>query len=239
MPRCQRTFRRLGPGDPQSGSGATRWVCSFCPDAEVYEAVFDTDLLHYSHLAEASCRADFGEPSDAGRPTHLLFGQRPECVREPEDRRYDLYLHRNSDPFQLRLQIGHEMFHRVCSQGRVFHWTHEMLACLVSVRLLRQYGMEDYAAQMEREYETQAERLAIDDMMRSDLTSPPYPEGLYGRAYVTGRSLSDAAGWHALCLLGRVRKGTDVPDVAGWARRLSLEGNAQPGRILGITHARV
>lgn len=100
-------------------------------------------------------------------------------------------------------------------------------------------GMEDYAAQIEREYETQAERLAINDMMRSDLTSPPYPEGLYGRAYVTGRSLSDAAGWHALCLLGRIRKGTDVPDVAAWARRLSLEGNAQPGRILGITHARV
>jgi hypothetical protein len=239
MPRCQRTFRRLGPGETLPGSGAARWTCPFCPDAEVYASVRDTDLLHYAHLAEASCRADFGDPSDAGRPTLLLFGLRPECVREPDDRRYDLYLQRDSDPYQLRLQIGHEMFHRVCSQGRVFHWTHEMLACLVSVRLLRRHGMEDYAAQIEREYETQAERLSLTEMMRADLTAPPYPEGLYGRAYVTGRSLADAVGWPALCLLGRTRNGTDIPDVAGWVRRLSSEGNEQPGRILGITLAKV
>jgi hypothetical protein len=235
MPRCQRTFRRLGPGETLPGSGAARWTCPFCPEAEVYEAVRDPDLLHYAHLAEASCRADFGDPTDAGRSTLLLFGLRPECVREPEDRRYDLYLQRGSDAFQLRLQIGHEMFHRVCSQGRVFHWTHEMFACLVSVRLLRRHGSDAYAAQIEREYEAQAERLPLPAMQAADLSAPPYPEGLYGRAYVTGRALAEAVGWPPLCRLAHMRKGTDIPDVAGWLKGLPPAESEQAGAILGIT----
>ena len=207
-PRCRK---------PGGGAG----VCPFCADAETYETVQAADLLDYARRAETLCRADFGLPSDSSRPTLLLFGLRPECIREPDDRRYDIYLQRDSDPYQLRLQIGHEMFHRVCSEGRIFHWTHEMLACLVSVRLLRRSGADAYADQIEREYEAQAAQLSFDAFQNRDLSAPPYPPGLYGRAYITGRSLLEVVGWSALCRLARALDATGNPDLRCWQKNLA------------------
>jgi hypothetical protein len=235
MPRCQRTFQRLASGEALPGRGGTRWICPYCPDAEHYEAICAPDLLYYTSLAEAACRTDFGTPSDSTRSLLLLYGLRPECVLEAADRRYDIYLQHDSDPFQLRLQIGHEMFHRFCSQGRVFHWTHEMLACLVSVRLLRRHGMEEYAAQVEREYENQAQQLSVTEMRCADLTAPPYPTGLYGRAYVTGQHLVEAVGWPALCRLARLPERGGIPDLEKWREKLSLTEAERADTILGIT----
>ena len=220
MPRCQRTFRRLGPGAVVPGSGDGRWCCPYCEDAEAYATVGDADLLHYAALAETACQRDFGKPSDHQRPTLFLWGLRPECVLEPSDRRYEIYLQRGSDPFQTRLQIGHEIFHRTCSQGRIFHWTHEMLACLVSVRLLRRHGGSDYAAVIEAEYALQAKQMSFAQMVAVDLSQGPYPVGLYGRAYITGAALIEAVGWDRLRRLGRCLNSRGAPDVAAWQARL-------------------
>ena len=210
MPRCQRTFQRISPS-------ADSWVCPHCPDAETYAAVRDTELLQYARLAEAVAIEDFGRPDDVSRSTFLLLGLRPECVLEPVDRRYDIYLQQKSDSLQLRLQIGHEIFHRICSQGRIFHWTHEMLACLFSVRLLRQQGFEDYAAQCEREYQKEAEICPSVTLFTTDLWKlSVYPPGFYGRAYETGAELKSIVGWHVLCRLARFRAVRGVPDVSGW-----------------------
>ena len=212
MPRCQRTFRKL----TASTAGSATFPCPYCPEQETYETVQAADLLNYAALAYAACVRDFGAPDDGACPTLLIFGIAPECVFEPSERQYNLYLRHDAEPFQARLQIGHEMFHRVCSQGRVFHWTHEMLACLFSVRLLRQSGGEEYAAQMEQEYFTLAAQCSFQEMVTADLSRPPYPVGLYGRAYQTGVEWERTHGWPALCSLPRCLTPANRPDVVAW-----------------------
>ena len=226
MPRCQRTFHRLP-------SSADKWVCPHCSDAETYAAVRDTELLQYARLAEARATEDFRRPDDVTRSTFLFLGLRPECVLEPADRRYDIYLQQNSDPLQLRLQIGHEIFHRICSQGRIFHWTHEMLACLFSVRLLRRQGFEDYAAQCVEEYQKEAEICPPATLFTTDLWRlAAYPPGFYGRAYETGTHLKSIVGWHALCRLARFRAERGAPDVSGWIDSLPDHQGESVRRLL-------
>lgn len=231
-PRCQRTFERIGSARP----GGAYPPCPFCPDAESYAPVEDADLLLYARLAYSACVSDFGTPSDAAWPLRVTLGLSPECVREPGERFYDVYLQRGCDPLQLRLQIGHELFHRVCSQGRVFHWSHEMLACLQSVRLLRRFGFDAYAQTMDAEYTREAALLSVAVLQTAPVYSPPYPPGLYGRAYHTGRELETVVGWQRLCRLARCldRTGT-VPDVARWLRALPAEQGNKASAILGIT----
>jgi hypothetical protein len=182
---------------------------------------------------------------EATWPTLLVLGLRPECVREADEKRYDLYLQRGSDPWQLRLQIGHEMFHRVCSQGRVFHWTHEMFACLVSVRLLRRFGLSDYAERREREWEVEADLLSVAALQGTDLwTATPYPPGFYGRAYVTGARLVEAVGWRHLCpLAARARTvttselGAATPVLDAWLATLPDQARGRAGAVLaGAAH---
>ena len=235
MPRCQRTFQRLPAAVTDPATGAARWVCPHCAEAEVYETVRDPDLAHYAQIAYSACAADFGNPPDAQRPTLLLWGLRPECVLEPIDRRYDLYLQRASDPYQARLQIGHEVFHRVASGGGlVCHWTHEMLACVVSVRLLRRHGGAEYADLMEREYLAQSEFLSLPEMIRaSPWTDAVYPPGFYGRAYATGLALTQAVGWSHLRRLARCcLAASRTPDVAAWIARLPDAALQQAARAV-------
>lgn len=237
MPRCQRIFKNLGEGTvTPGGSGARRWLCPHCPDNEAYETVTDADLLSYAALAFSTCERDFGPPHDSSHATLLILGLRPECVLEPADRRYDLYLQRGSDSFQLRLQIGHEMFHRVCSRGRIFHWTHEMLACLCAVRLLRRCGAQEYAEETARRYEAAAQELTLAEMTALDLwAAPSHPPGFYGRAFVTGAQLEQAAGGSALGRLARCLDSTGTPDISAWLSQLSANARADCERILGIT----
>lgn len=235
MPRCQRTFQRF-PRSLQSkgrGSDAERWICPFCPDAEVYEVIRDADLLQYARIAETAAIQDFGRPGDASRNTFLLCGLRPECVFEPEDRRYDIYLQQSSDALQFRLQIGHEIFHRVCSQGAIFHWTHEMLACLFSVRLLRLQGFEPYALQTALEYRQEAEICPLQTLLTTDLwKSSHYPPGFYGRAYATGSALKSVVGWPALCRLPRFQVERGAPDVSRWLDSLPEGTRREANAIL-------
>lgn len=241
MPRCQRTFRKLPLGVALPGVGAMRWVCPHCADGEAYETVRDGDLLHFAHLALANAIRDFGPPNDVRRPVLFLTGLYPECVREPSDKRYDIYLQRGSDVWQCRLQIGHELFHRVCSQGRVFHWTHEMLACVFSMRVLQARGLTDYARAIEEHFARQATDLSVAQMQAAPLFGGnTYPPGLYGRAYLTGQALTEALGWPALCKLARwgvadTAAGASVPDVTGWLHSLPDKQKQRAREILGIT----
>ncbi len=233
MPRCQRTFYRLAEGRLVAGTGIRQWTCRHCADAEVYETIRDPDLIQYRDLAYAYCAEQFGPPADRDRPTILLLGLRPECVHEAQERHYDLYLQRGSDPLQIRLQIGHEMFHRACSQGRIFHWTHEMLACMTSVRLLRRCGSGEYAQKREREWLAEACLLPLSDMLSTDLwTANPYPAGFYGRAYATGVMLAQAIGWSHLRRLARSLSPGGLPDVAGWLERLPPDLRAKAAAIM-------
>ncbi len=223
------------------GVGTMRWTCSHCADRELYETLRDGDLLHFANLALNQAVRDFGSPQDVKRPVLFLTGLHPECVREPDDKRYDIYLQSGSDAFQMRLQIGHEIFHRVCSEGRIFHWTHEMLACVFSVRLLRQHNLIAYAETVENQFAEQARLLTVEQIQAAPLHAglTGYLPGLYGRAYQMGRSLEGAVGWPALCKLARhnTREGAQppAPDVAGWLETLPVQEKRAARAILGIT----
>ena len=242
MPRCQRTFRKLPAGVALPGVGGVRWICPHCPEAETYETVQRGDLLRFAETALAVALGDFGLPNDVKRPVLLLLGLFPECVRETADKRYDLYLQAASDDLQYRLQIGHELFHRVCSQGRIFHWTHEMLACVFSVRVVQALGFNAYADTVRGDYAAQAALLSAADMQNAPLWqgASAYPPGLYGRAFVTGQALLQIAGWPALCRLARwnMDEAADAltPDVSGWISTLSPTQKREIGAVLGITN---
>lgn len=242
MPRCQRTFRKLPIGVALPGVGTMRWACSHCSDCETYETVRDGDLLNFANLALADAIRDFGPPDDVRRPVLFLWGLHPECVRETSDKRYDIYLQSGSDVWQGRLQIGHELFHRICSQGRIFHWTHEMLACVFSVRVLQARGLSDYARTTKEQFARHAHDFSIAQMQTAPLSdAASYPPGLYGRAYLTGQELVGAVGWPALCKLARwgIDDGDEanvpVPDVQGWLHGLPDAKKQRACEILGIT----
>jgi hypothetical protein len=119
-----------------------------------------------------------------------------------------------------------------------------MLACLFSVRLLRQQGFEEYAAQTAQTYRREAEDCSLHLLLTADLwKSSCYPAGFYGRAYVTGAALKAVVGWPSLRRLARfcVERGT--PDVSRWldslpgdtkrAARCVLEGRAPEAPAAG------
>jgi hypothetical protein len=210
------------------GAGIRTWTCPHCADRETYTTVRDADLLSYGAFAQNVGVTDFGAPTDAKRPVVLLRGMRPECVYEPSDRHYEIYLAADSDPWQARLQTGHEIFHRVAGEGNVFHWTHEMLACLFSVRLLRRSGFAEYADQVTAQYHAEAEDCPLSTLLAADpWRDAAYPPGYYGRAFVTGVALKVAVGYVALCRLARTGDHAGTPDVAAWLKTLApAEQNA-------------
>ncbi len=229
MPRCQRTFRYLG-----DGQDSATWVCSHCGEQEAYIAIRDPDLLAYAAFAQRICGADFGEPSDADCPVFLWRGIRPECVYEPVDGCYEIYLKVNSDPLTTWLQLGHEIFHRVAGEGRVFHWTHEMFACLISVRLLNQRGFTEYADLVTERYQAESRLCSFTQLVRADPWSgASYPDGYYGRAFVVGIELCQAVGYRALCLLARLLNHAAVPDVPAWLESLPLTERNAAKFVLG------
>lgn len=215
MPRCQNTFRYLAPVAAAGGV----YVCAHCDSGEIYRAVSEPDLLAFAGFALRTAAADFGEPADHRTPFLIWRGVRPECVYEPADRRYDLYLAADPDPWQARLQIGHEMFHRVAGGARVFHWTHEMLACLFSVRLLRLCGFAEYAARTEAYFAEEGGALTQARFVGADPCAS-HDTAYYGRAFLTGRALQGAAGYAALCRLARTISPAGQPDVNGWLASL-------------------
>lgn len=219
MPRCQRTFRRLDSrGADRSGS----WVCPICKEQETYQKIYAPDLRQYAAAAEASCRDFFQIPED-GRRADLYLGLFPECVFEPEGRRYDIYLQHDSDSYQLRLQIGHEIFHRVCSQGTIYHWTHEMFACLFSVWFLGEAGFVEYKEQMDQRYILEAADMSLPALTGVNFSVAPYPRGAYGRAYVTGKTLDAIVGREKLAQLVRCLDRAGNPDPRQWINSLSLD----------------
>jgi len=89
----------------------------------------------------------------------------------------------------------------VCSPPRTFHWTHELLAVETAVRAMERIGEHDYARRESELLAREAERLSLDAMLTTQLEAGRFPEGLYGRAWLTGRSLIDAVGGEHVRLL--------------------------------------
>jgi hypothetical protein len=139
----------------------------------------------------------------------------------------------------LRLQVGHEVFHWLCTPETaapgVFHWTHEMLAVITSLACVRlEHALADYANENEELFRQQAKSFSIAEMVTTRLSTDPvhdpYPEGLFGRALETGAQLRSKVGWKRLRLLASCFDTAGrTPDVRAW-----LEGLAPPKRDAAI-----
>jgi hypothetical protein len=193
----------------------------------------DLDDEVAAFLAERACRtaAEFGQkPREL---PSLEWGEGAEYRTNPGDGRPTIFVARaGADWWRIRYQIAHEVFHWLCTPPGTFHWTHELFAVELAVRAMDELGQLDYAARTVDSLTAQAELLPLQDMLGTPL-APPYPPGLYGRAWVTGRLLDEAVGWERLKPLASSFDLAAQPDVVGWVRSLPRGDREKAGAVLG------
>lgn len=185
-------------------------------------------------LAERAERtaAEFGAELGSKPPPLLAWGEGPEYRAGGSGALPTIFVSHDADWWQVRYQIAHEVFHWLCTPPRTFHWSHELLAVETAVRAMGELGEHAYVETLERSLAAQAERLPLAAM----LTTPfgdEYPDGLYGRAWLTGRRLEAAAGWEELKPLAASFGEDGRPDVAAWVQSLRVKQRAAVEAVLG------
>jgi hypothetical protein len=195
-------------------------VCPYCPEQETYQRL---PVGHFARSvvegAMQMCRDEFEVESD-GLGTAMWMGNRPETVFEAHLNRCNIYIGRNSDPWQIMYSGSHEAFHRVCSPCTGRHWADEMFAVLFSLLYLARIGQEAHAERNRQGLLTEAERCSIETMFALD---GPCPDGLYGRVYVLGQALIDVIGWNHLKTLATTKGADGRMDVQVWLASLPDE----------------
>ncbi len=163
----------------------------------------------------------------------LEWGDYPEFLPAAGGARARIRLGRyGPDWWRVRYQVAHELFHWACTPAGVFHWAHELFAVEMAVRAMARIGEHAYAARCAAELAADAERLDLAGMLRARLELA-YPEGLYGRAFLTGRALAEAVGWERLKPLATSFDRRGRPDVAAWARSFPSEERERIEAVLG------
>jgi hypothetical protein len=195
-----------------------------CPGGEQY-LLFD-DPEWRSRFAECMrlCQSEFGLRLKPEVETVLLMGVEPESVFERHAGYHSIYFRRGSDLCQLSYQLGQEVFHRVCTPSGTNHWVHEMFSLLWALDYLEKAGMRDCARRQMKGLTRESRHLSVDEMMA--VNKMPYPNGMYGRAFVAGDTLRRQVGWPALKPLARIFDPRGKPDPASWKRSLTQEMQA-------------
>lgn len=191
--QCQRRRWYIPAPEP---NGQT-WVCPFCPDHETYRRLDSGDMpREVVGMAMAMCRTEFGVEDD-GIETVVWLGQGGETVFEAAIGAYHVYLSRDANPLQILYQGSHEAFHRVCAPPvGVLNWLDEMLAVHFSLVFLERIGQVAHAVINRTVLRAEAETCSAAQMIA--MNAVPYPDGLYGRAYLTGEAMIEAVGWDLL-----------------------------------------
>jgi hypothetical protein len=143
----------------------------------------------------------------------------------PDGRPRILVVRDGTDWWRIRYQIAHEVFHWLCSPPQTFHWTHEMLAVETAVRAMDEIGEHEYAQRARDLLTEQAPLLSVEEMLATPLAQG-YPAGLYGRAWVTGRQLTEAVGWERVKQLASSFGADGKVDLLAWVR--SVPGAERP-----------
>lgn len=199
------------------------------------EQVTDPELLAFMEQRIERTSEEFGiDPARFPRPTLLLW--RPNGP--PETRRLPggaclIFLKHIHDWHRARFQLAHEVTHGVLSpyEEPVHDWVQEMFATHIANRAMRELGQHWYADRDESNAWEEAKLLSLDAMRTLDL-KPVYPEGLYGRAYVTGLELIDQIGWERLKLLGSMLDETGRHDIPAWLDALEPHEREAASRVL-------
>jgi hypothetical protein len=218
--QCQASRRYL-PERPAEGETVE---CPWCREHETYLRVAASGAAALVVAsAVALCRREFGVDDD-GIKTAVWLGQGPETVYESKIQRYNIYLARDSDPWQLRYSAGHEPFHRVCSPGVGGHWGDELFAVLFSLVFLKSIGEKAHAERNERELINEADVCCPQDFF--SYSGGPLP-GMYGRAFLVGRDLLSVVGRESAQRLAVTRGIDGRVDADAW-----LAGLPSPQRAL-------
>jgi hypothetical protein len=207
--QCQRTRFYL-PGTVAEGEAA---VCPWCAERETYHLLPAEDATTVAVAAAIDlCRSEFGVDDD-GLATAVLLGDGPETVYEQNLQRYNIYLGRESDRWQIHYSGAHEAFHRVCSPGVGGHWGDEMFAVLFSLFYLDKIGEAAHAARNEVLLAEEAQACTPREFFAYTGGAVP---GLYGRAFLLGRELQTTVGWEMLTRLAVTRAADGRVDVEQW-----------------------
>jgi hypothetical protein len=180
--------------------------------------------------------AEFGKMLPRARPV-LEWGDVAEYRAATAELSARILISRDEPNWwRIRYQIAHEVFHWLCSPPPTFHWTHELLAVETAIRAMEEIGELDYARREMERLSGDADRLSLDEMLRASLAAG-YPEGLYGRAWVTGRQLIDAVGWESVKLVAKSAGEARVSRLEGWFSALPRESRPRAESILGLPSA--
>jgi hypothetical protein len=136
-----------------------------------------------------------------------------------------------ADWWRIRYQIAHEVFHWLCGP-RVFHWTHEFFAVETGVRAMAAIGEVDYARRTMAELRNNANLTSLGTLLESPLPDVRL-QGLYGRAWVTGRHLTGIVGWVRMKALADCFDANGTPDIIAWIRSFEDEDQARLEVVLG------
>lgn len=177
---------------------------------------------------------EFGK--EARDPPLLEWGDRPEFRAGTSDGKAKIFVAREgADWWRIRYQIAHEVFHWLCGP-HVFHWTHEFFAVELAVRAMDEIGEHDYARRLMVSLSEEAEHLSLSVMLTTPLGAG-YPRGLYGRAWLSGRSLIEAVGWERLKPLADCFAADGSSDLLGWIRSLPEAEQSRVTAVLDLCRA--
>lgn len=200
-------------------------------------ALLDDDVTAFLAARRRRTTAEFGLDPENGPLPELEWGERPEFRAITTDDRPRIFVARDgADWWRIRYQIAHEVFHWLCTPRGIFHWAHELFAVETAMRALDELGEHDYTRRAAANLAEEAEQLPFEAMLTTPL-AVPYPDGLYGRAWLTGRELTAAVGWERLKPLAASFDEHGAPDVGGWARSLDPFEQAAVETVLGAPSA--
>jgi hypothetical protein len=219
QPMCLRTHRWLGE-DERTGEG--EFTCAgqanLCAGGETYrlegpETTTTAAVREAIHHAEVIVRV----PPPERFQTWLVTqepSENPILPERTEDRARQPVIYLTATTVdQMVFQAAHEAAHLMCTPTHVHHWTHEVVAVLVSLDVLSATGRTGYRDLVRHDLKAEADQLSVEQFVRVD--ELPYPPGFYGRAADFGLRLVSAVGPAGYASLARRFK-DGKPDYWGW-----------------------
>jgi hypothetical protein len=200
-------------------------------------AVLDDEAVAFLEERGRRTADEFGKELGVGPLPLLQWGHRPEYRAGTQDHEPTIFVCRTgSDWWRIRYQIAHEVFHWLCTPPVTFHWTHELFAVEMAVRAMEDLGEHEYARRVRDALSHEAERVSLDTMLTTSLADLD-GDGLYGRAWLTGRQLQEGVGWERLKFLASSFDKRGRPDVVGWLLSLPKAERAKVEALLGVPSA--
>ena len=200
---------------------------------EVRSALLDDEA--HAFLVERGRRTTEEFPTELGERTlpRLEWGEQAEYRAGGADLEPTILVCRyEPDWWRIRYQIAHEAFHWLCTPPRTHHWAHELFAVEMAVRAMEELGEHDYAQRVTDGLSQDADRVSLRAMLTTSF-SDLEGDGLYGRAWVTGRELTRAVGWERLKPLARSFNKEGRPDVVAWIGSLRPDEQTKVDEVLG------